>query len=68
MDTLGVGSPVDVAKHPNLHTFARLLGFLRPYRWSLAISIVLAALSQAAAIALVRISQSVIDLALRPRD
>jgi ABC-type multidrug transport system fused ATPase/permease subunit len=58
---------VDVAKHPNLHTFARLLGFLRPYRWSLAISIVLAALSQAAAIALVRISQSVIDLAIRPR-
>jgi ATP-binding cassette subfamily B protein len=45
-----------------------LLGFLRPYRWSLAISIVLAALSQAAAIALVRISQSVIDLALRSRD
>ena len=24
------------------HTFVRLLGFLRPYRWSLAISIVLA--------------------------
>jgi ABC-type bacteriocin/lantibiotic exporter with double-glycine peptidase domain len=59
---------VDVEKHPNLHTFARLLGFLRPYRWSLTISIVLAALSQAAAIALVRISQSVIDLALRSRD
>ena len=32
------------------------------------ISIVLAVLSQAAAIALVRISQSVIDLAIRPRD
>jgi ABC-type multidrug transport system fused ATPase/permease subunit len=68
VDTLGVGSRVDVEKHPNLHTFARLLGFLRPYRWSLVISIVLAALSQAAAIALVRISQSVIDLAIRPRD
>ena len=59
---------MDGEKHPNLHTFARLLGFLRPYRWSLFISIVLAVLSQAAAIALVRISQSVIDLAIRPRD
>ena len=28
--------------HPNLRTFVRLLGFLRPYRWSLAVSIVLA--------------------------
>jgi ABC-type multidrug transport system fused ATPase/permease subunit len=55
-------------KHPHLRIFARLLGFLRPYRWSLALSIVLAAASQAASIALVRITQSVIDDAIRPRD
>ena len=34
-------------------TFARLLGFLRPYRLSLVVSIILAVGSQAAAIALV---------------
>ncbi|HEY7003682.1 MAG TPA: ABC transporter ATP-binding protein [Gaiellaceae bacterium] len=56
------------ANHPNLHTFSRLLGFLRPYRWSLIVSIVLAAGSQAIAIALVRITQSVIDTAIRPQD
>jgi ABC-type multidrug transport system fused ATPase/permease subunit len=33
-------------------TFVRLLGFLRPYRWSLAVSIVLAVGSQAAAVAM----------------
>src|SRR5215211_9280041 len=32
---------------PYRRTFVRLLGFLRPYRWSLAVSIVLAVLSQA---------------------
>ncbi|MBD0291202.1 MAG: hypothetical protein ICV74_08100, partial [Thermoleophilia bacterium] len=31
-------------------TFVRLLGFLRPYRWSLAVSVVLAVGSQAAAV------------------
>ena len=46
----------------------RLLGFLRPYRWSLAVSIVLAVGSQAASIALIRVTQSVIDDAIRPRD
>jgi ABC-type multidrug transport system fused ATPase/permease subunit len=59
---------VNRTKHPNLHTFGRLLGFLRPYRWSLIVSIVLAAGSQAIAIALVRITQSVIDNAIRPQD
>jgi ATP-binding cassette subfamily B protein len=54
--------------HPHLRIFGRLLGFLRPYRWSLAVSIVLAAASQAAALALVRITQSVIDQAIRPQD
>jgi ABC-type multidrug transport system fused ATPase/permease subunit len=33
---------------PYRRTFVRLLGFLRPYRWSLVVSIVLAVLSQAA--------------------
>jgi ATP-binding cassette subfamily B protein len=59
---------VNREKHPNLHTFGRLVGFLRPYRWSLIFSIVLAAASQAASIGLVRITQSVIDSAIRPQD
>jgi ABC-type multidrug transport system fused ATPase/permease subunit len=33
-------------------TFARLLGFLRPYKWSLIVSVVLAVGSQAAAVAI----------------
>ena len=33
---------------PYRRTFVRLLGFLRPYKWSLVVSIVLAVLSQAA--------------------
>jgi ATP-binding cassette subfamily B protein len=36
--------------HPYLRTFVRLLDFLRPYRWSLALSVVLAVGSQAAAV------------------
>jgi ABC-type multidrug transport system fused ATPase/permease subunit len=47
-------------------TFARLLGFLKPYRWSLAISIVLAVASQAASIGLVLVTGSVIDRAIVP--
>jgi len=38
--------------HPYVRTFVRLLGFLRPYRWSLAVSVVLAVGSQAAAVAI----------------
>jgi ABC-type multidrug transport system fused ATPase/permease subunit len=49
-------------------TFARLLGFLSPYRWSLAISIVLAVASQAASIALVLVTGSVIDRAIVPHQ
>jgi ABC-type multidrug transport system fused ATPase/permease subunit len=49
-------------------TFARLLGFLRPYKASLAVSIVLAVASQAAQIALIWITKNVIDNALQPRD
>ena len=55
-------------KHPNLHTFGRLLGFLRPYRWSLIVSIFLAVGSQAIAILLVWITQGVIDTAIKPQD
>src|SRR2546430_1118717 len=36
-----------MAAAPYRRTFVRLLGFLRPYKWSLAVSIVLAVLSQA---------------------
>jgi ATP-binding cassette, subfamily B, bacterial len=49
-------------------TFARLLGFLRPYKLSLIVSIVLAVGSQAAQIALIWITKNVIDGALAPRD
>jgi ATP-binding cassette subfamily B protein len=50
------------------HTFARLLGFLRPYRSSLIVSIVLAALSQGAAIALIWLTKAVIDGPLTQHD
>ncbi|MFN2467024.1 MAG: ABC transporter ATP-binding protein [Gaiellaceae bacterium] len=50
------------------HTFARLLGFLRPYKVSLAVSVVLAAGSQGVQIVLVRATGWVIDRAIRPHD
>jgi ATP-binding cassette subfamily B protein len=53
---------------PYRETFTRLLAFLKPYKVSLWISIVLAVASQAAAIALVWLTKHVIDSALRPRD
>jgi ABC-type multidrug transport system fused ATPase/permease subunit len=40
-------------------TFVRLLGFLRPYKWSTAISVVLAIGSQAAALIGVYLTGSV---------
>jgi ABC-type multidrug transport system fused ATPase/permease subunit len=49
-------------------TFVRLLGFLRPYRLSLVVSIVLAVGSQAAQIALIWVTGRVVDHAIRPRD
>ncbi len=49
-------------------TFARLLGFLRPYKLSLTVSILLAVLSQGAAIALVWLTGTVIDKALATHD
>jgi ABC-type multidrug transport system fused ATPase/permease subunit len=53
---------------PYRRTFARLLGFLRPYKWSLLVSVVLAAASQAAQIAIFAATGRVIDEAIIPRD
>jgi ATP-binding cassette subfamily B protein len=54
---------------PYRTTFARLLGFLRPYRTGLVVSILLAVGSQAAQIALVWITgRTVIDRALLEHD
>ncbi len=50
------------------HTFGRLLGFLRPYRVSLVVSIVLAVASQAAQLALYATTGRVIDRAIKPHD
>ena len=49
-------------------TFARLLGFLRPYKLSLIVSIVLAVASQGAQIGLVWVTKDVIDNAIAPHD
>jgi ATP-binding cassette subfamily B protein len=58
----------DQVRPPYRQTFSRLLGFLKPYKVSLWVSIILAVGSQAAAIALVWLTKHVIDTALRPRD
>jgi len=50
-----------VSDVPYRRTFVRLLGFLRPYRWSLLVSTILAVLSQAAAIAIVLLVGEAID-------
>jgi ATP-binding cassette subfamily B protein len=49
-------------------TFARLLGFLRPYKISLVVSTLLAIASQGAQIALVWVTAHAIDDAITPRD
>src|SRR5215208_5275651 len=49
-------------------TFARLLGFLRPYKVSLTVSILLAIGSQIAQIAVIWITKDVIDSAIQPHD
>ncbi len=48
--------------------FFRLLRYLRPYRGSLAISVVLAGISQGAQIAIAAVTGSVIDKAIRPHN
>jgi ABC-type multidrug transport system fused ATPase/permease subunit len=49
-------------------TFVRLLGFLKPYKVSLAVSIVLAIGYQASQIAVVWLTKNVIDDAIAPHD
>jgi ABC-type multidrug transport system fused ATPase/permease subunit len=49
-------------------TFWRLLGFLKPYKWSLIVSVVLAIASQAAAVAIAFITGSGLDHALRSSE
>jgi ABC-type multidrug transport system fused ATPase/permease subunit len=49
-------------------TFFRLLGFLRPYKVSLAVSTVLAIGSQLSGIAVIAVTGRVVDRALRPHD
>ena len=53
---------------PYRRTFSRLLGFLKPYKLSLVVSIVLACGSQAAQIALVWVIGGVINKAIVPHD
>ena len=53
---------------PYRATFARLLGFLRPYKVSLVVSTFLAIASQGAQIAVVWVTAHVIDDAVIPRD
>ena len=53
---------------PYRKTFARLLGFLRPYKVSLIVSIVLAVASQGIQIALIWVTKNVIDDAIAPHD
>jgi ATP-binding cassette subfamily B protein len=56
------------AQTPYRRTFFRLLGFLRPYRWSLRISIVLAVASQAIAIAMAPLIGRAIDDAVEAEN
>jgi ATP-binding cassette subfamily B protein len=49
-------------------TFWRLLGFLEPYRWSLAVSVLLAVASQAAAVAMAFLTGSGLDHAVSSAD
>jgi ATP-binding cassette subfamily B protein len=53
---------------PYRATFARLLGFLRPYKISLVVSTILAVASQGVQIALVWVTAHAIDDAITPRD
>jgi ABC-type multidrug transport system fused ATPase/permease subunit len=58
-----------VASSPsNLRTFARLLGFLRPYRWSLAASVVIAAAAMGGGLLIPWLTGQAIDRAIPARD
>src|SRR5918999_3274242 len=53
---------------PYRRTFVRLLAFLRPYKWSLGVSIVLAVGSQAAAVAIAFLTGNALDSAVKGGD
>jgi ABC-type multidrug transport system fused ATPase/permease subunit len=57
-----------MAAVPYRRTFVRLLTFLRPYRWSLVVSIVLAVGSQAAAVAIAFLTGNALDRAITGGD
>jgi ABC-type multidrug transport system fused ATPase/permease subunit len=57
-----------MAAVPYRRTFFRLLTFLRPYRWSLVVSIVLAVGSQAAAVAIAFLTGSALEGAITGED
>jgi ABC-type multidrug transport system fused ATPase/permease subunit len=58
-----------VAETPRYRTtFFRLLGFLRPYKWSLAVSIVLAVGTQAAAIVAAYLTGTALEEVVEARD
>src|ERR671910_1477349 len=65
MVPLAQASPTTV---PQRRTFVRLLGFLKPYRWSLAASVVLAIGSQGAGLSIPWLTGYVIDHALPDKD
>jgi ABC-type multidrug transport system fused ATPase/permease subunit len=59
---------VDEREVPFRRTFARLAGFLRPYRWSLAVSVVLALATQLGALAIPQFIGAAIDDAIPDGD
>ena len=54
--------------HPYLRTFVRLLAFLRPYRWSLAASVLLAVGSQAAAVTIAFLTGDALQTAVESQE
>ena len=52
----------------NFGTFVRLLGFLRPYKWSLAVSVVLAVGSQAAAVGMAFLLGDALQVVIESSD
>src|SRR5918999_4954925 len=61
-------NPPEPAAVPQRRTFVRLLSFLKPYRWSLAASVLLAIGSQAAGLSIPWLTGYAIDHALPDRD
>ena len=57
-----------MANSPQLRTFARLVGFLRPYKLSVIVSIVLAVASQAAAVTMAFLTGDALESAVRGGD